>query len=203
MTSPDFDYQFHQFLSQRQLFKKPVVLTYEDRDMYDFQDHEDQEYETYDQQSDTSTLLDDDNIINNSNEFEHSSTTSTSDRDDRDDDVEDFEYNSDDYSHHYLIDSSIFSSSSPLIKGYWKFDSTDPTLASDYVNSNFGFFEGKNRIFAKYGSWEALDGCKILLQVVGTICPPGKPHSVKKKFELFLGRLSSGGTSDFLRKTEN
>ena len=48
-------------------------------------------------------------------------------------------------------------------------------------------------MFAKYGSLEALDGCKILLQVVGTICPPGKPHSVKKKFELFLGRPSSGG----------
>lgn len=76
MTSPDFDYQFHQFLSQRQLFKKPVILTYEDRDMYDFQE-EDQEYETYDQQSDTSSVLGDDNnlISNDSKEFEHSSTT--------------------------------------------------------------------------------------------------------------------------------
>ena len=54
---------------------------------------------------------------------------------------------------------------------------------------------GKNRIFAKYGSLEALDGGKILLRVVGTICPPGKPHSVKKKFELFLGCLSSGGNN--------
>ena len=47
-------------------------------------------------------------------------------------------------------------------------------------------------LFAKSGSWEALDGCKILPQVVGTICPPGKPHSVKKQFELCLGCLSSG-----------
>jgi hypothetical protein len=29
----------------------------------------------------------------------------------------------------------------------------------------------------KYGSREALDGCKILLPGVGTICPPGKHHS--------------------------
>ena len=41
-------------------------------------------------------------------------------------------------------------------------------------------------MFSKYGSWEALDGCKILLQVVGTICPLGKSHSVKKKFNLFF-----------------
>jgi hypothetical protein len=31
--------------------------------------------------------------------------------------------------------------------------------------------------FWKYGSWEALDGCKLLLWGVGTICPPGKHHS--------------------------
>ena len=42
----------------------------------------------------------------------------------------------------------------------------------------------KKLIFALYGSWEALDGCKILLQVMGTICPPGKPHSEKNKFQL-------------------
>jgi hypothetical protein len=29
----------------------------------------------------------------------------------------------------------------------------------------------------KYGSWEALDWCKILLRGVGRICPPGKHHS--------------------------
>ena len=62
-------------------------------------------------------------------------------------------------------------------------------------------FRGNQKIrnksmFALYGRWEALDGCKILLQVVGTICPPGKPHSVKTKFKLFLGRLSSGGSRD-------
>ena len=64
-------------------------------------------------------------------------------------------------------------------------------------------------MFAKYGSLEALDGGKILLRVVGTICPPGKPHFVKKKFELFLGRLSSGGQgggtniANFTKFTEN
>ena len=46
-------------------------------------------------------------------------------------------------------------------------------------------------LFSKYGSWEALDGCEILLQVAGTICPHGKPRSVGKK--MFLGCLSSGG----------
>jgi hypothetical protein len=33
----------------------------------------------------------------------------------------------------------------------------------------------------KYGSWEALDGCKILLRGVGTICPPGKQYSENLK----------------------
>ena len=33
----------------------------------------------------------------------------------------------------------------------------------------------KNRIFALYGSWEALIGCKILPRGVGTISTPGKP----------------------------
>ena len=32
-------------------------------------------------------------------------------------------------------------------------------------------------LFALCGSWEALDGCKILLRGVGMICPPGKHHS--------------------------
>ena len=57
----------------------------------------------------------------------------------------------------YLIDSNIFSSSSPLIKGYWKFDSTDPTLASDYVNNNVGFFEGNAiKVEGKYGKGEII-----------------------------------------------
>ena len=51
--------------------------------------------------------------------------------------------------------------------------------------------KNKKLIFAKYCSWEALDGCKILLQVVGTICLLGKAHSVKKKLNLFLGRPSN------------
>ena len=56
---------------------------------------------------------------------------------------------------------------------------------------------GKKQKNSKYGSLEPLDGCKILLQMVATICPPGKPHSVKKKFQLFLGCLSIGGVFGF------
>ena len=48
----------------------------------------------------------------------------------------------------------------------------------------------KNIIFALYyGSWEALDACEILLKVVGTICPPGNPHSARKNSLNFF-RLS-------------
>ena len=32
-------------------------------------------------------------------------------------------------------------------------------------------------VFLKYGSWEALDWCEILLRGVGTICPPGEQYS--------------------------
>jgi hypothetical protein len=32
-------------------------------------------------------------------------------------------------------------------------------------------------LFLQYGSWEALDGCKMLLRGEGTICPPGKRHA--------------------------
>ena len=35
----------------------------------------------------------------------------------------------------------------------------------------------KKTRFSQYGSWEALDGCKILLRGVGTICLPGKQYS--------------------------
>ena len=32
-------------------------------------------------------------------------------------------------------------------------------------------------IFSPYRSWNALEGCKMLLRGVGMICPPGKHHS--------------------------
>ena len=55
------------------------------------------------------------------------------------------------------------------------------------------FYSGKSQIppnlekkcFSLYGSWEALDGCKILVQVVRSFCRPGKHHSGKNKIELF------------------
>ena len=46
-------------------------------------------------------------------------------------------------------------------------------------------------IFALYGRWGPLDGRKILVQGVGTFCPPGKHHS-GKKYELVLCCRSSG-----------
>lgn len=75
--------------------------------MYDFQE-EDQEYETYDQQSDTSSVLGDDNnlISNDSKEFEHSSTTTEEENYDEEENYENENYEHDNYSHHYLIDSS-------------------------------------------------------------------------------------------------
>ena len=46
--------------------------------------------------------------------------------------------------------------------------------------------------FALYGSWEGLVGGKILVQGVGTICPPGKHHSGRKKSLDFLLTLMKG-----------
>ena len=64
-----------------------------------------------------------------------------------------YEYNN------YLIESSIFSKSNPKIKAYWKFDSTDPSLVSDFINSNFGFFEGDAiKVEGKYGKGIYCDG---------------------------------------------
>ena len=67
--------------------------------------------------------------------------------------------------------------------------SDGPAIAWAYFKTFF--FRGnpkiqKNMFFADYGSLEALDVGKILLRVVGTICPPGNPHSEQKKVETFF-----------------
>ena len=48
-------------------------------------------------------------------------------------------------------------------------------------SATFGFL-------ALYGTWEALDGCKILPRGVGTIRRPGKHHSGRSDFQVFLGK---------------
>ena len=53
-------------------------------------------------------------------------------------------------------------------------------------STNTNQFSDKS-MFALYGTWGPLDGCKILLRGVGTFCPPGKTIQTSQKFGLCLG----------------
>jgi len=67
----------------------------------------------------------------------------------------------------FLIDSTIFSSTNPELRAYWKFDSNDPTFALDStLNFNFAFMANSpNKQPAKFSNGIYCDGTSSHLSI--------------------------------------